>query len=365
MAMTRETKIGLLVGLAFIILFGIILSEKGTGRNEQLSVPAMSAFKPKVELVPPGSQSPQLTQNREDVVEKLTMTINNSKTPDQPGPASSGNPTLEKPSNQTVAPSPEPAQPKEEIAPRLKSLIPSTPTRTFSQIPASVTLKEETVSTSGETSIPALTQTDLAKIKTESPNNDDESLQTHTIQSGETLASVCRKYYSDQPYSMIKKIMELNKISKPEKILVGQIVKLPAGASTVAKTDEPKAESILTVSKLLKPVDENPVTLDGTSEKGNVKVTLVAPTDEKPLKIKEGSLEKETVKLASSTPRTYVVKNKDTLVKIAKRIYGTEKAWTKIYESNRKVISSPKSLKSGLKLKLPPMELAVGPKLND
>src|SRR5262249_44635306 len=33
--MTKETKIGLLVGLAFIILFAIILSEKGAGPRPQ------------------------------------------------------------------------------------------------------------------------------------------------------------------------------------------------------------------------------------------------------------------------------------------------------------------------------------------
>ena len=31
--MTKETKIGLLVGLAFIVLFAIILSEKGARRG--------------------------------------------------------------------------------------------------------------------------------------------------------------------------------------------------------------------------------------------------------------------------------------------------------------------------------------------
>ena len=35
--MTKETKIGLLVGLAFIILFAIILSEKGTPPTSAVS----------------------------------------------------------------------------------------------------------------------------------------------------------------------------------------------------------------------------------------------------------------------------------------------------------------------------------------
>ena len=36
--MTKETKIGLLVGLAFIILFAIILSEKGANRGVEAPV---------------------------------------------------------------------------------------------------------------------------------------------------------------------------------------------------------------------------------------------------------------------------------------------------------------------------------------
>lgn len=35
--MTRETKIGLLVGLAFIIVFAIILSEKGAFESKFLA----------------------------------------------------------------------------------------------------------------------------------------------------------------------------------------------------------------------------------------------------------------------------------------------------------------------------------------
>jgi hypothetical protein len=47
--MTKETKIGLLVGLAFIILFAIILSEKrGTGRDATLPAFAVADANRKV-----------------------------------------------------------------------------------------------------------------------------------------------------------------------------------------------------------------------------------------------------------------------------------------------------------------------------
>jgi nucleoid-associated protein YgaU len=47
------------------------------------------------------------------------------------------------------------------------------------------------------------------------------------------------------------------------------------------------------------------------------------------------------------------VRKGDTLVKIAKRFYGSEGQWRKIYTANRTVIRDPKRLKIGDVLDIP------------
>lgn len=54
-----------------------------------------------------------------------------------------------------------------------------------------------------------------------------------------------------------------------------------------------------------------------------------------------------------STAKTYVVKEGDSLSKIAKREYGDADDWRKIFEANRDVIKDPDLIYPGQTLKLP------------
>jgi nucleoid-associated protein YgaU/cytochrome c-type biogenesis protein CcmH/NrfG len=49
----------------------------------------------------------------------------------------------------------------------------------------------------------------------------------------------------------------------------------------------------------------------------------------------------------------YVVKRRETLSSISKKLYGSTKHWRKIYEANRKKLRSPRSVYAGLKLTVP------------
>lgn len=51
--------------------------------------------------------------------------------------------------------------------------------------------------------------------------------------------------------------------------------------------------------------------------------------------------------------RTYVVVAGDSLSKIAKRVYGNEKDWHKIYDANRDSIQDPDLIQPGQTLRLP------------
>ena len=55
----------------------------------------------------------------------------------------------------------------------------------------------------------------------------------------------------------------------------------------------------------------------------------------------------------SSSSKTYVVVNGDSLSKIAKREYGDAQQWHRIYEANRDIIKDPDLIYPGQQLKVP------------
>ena len=343
--MTRETKIGLLVGLAFINLFGIILSEKGTGRSDQFATPNPPA--PLVELVPPtftpASPVVEKSAPEEIVASKVTMTdpevkITENVKIETPGPS-----LMIIKQGQTKEPQQPTAQ--QEISPKFKQMLPPTPTRALSRIPASTMPAEQLSAPEAQTDSPvevAVLTENPTPISAQAQANET---QEHIVIAGETIASICRKYYPGQAYSMVDVVLKINNIDNPQKLQVGQSLKLPSLPQQVATGESIKpdnAKSGLASSKLLVPAED--ATIVGMINPNKTQINVaVAPKIES---------------------KTYTVQDKDTLTKIAKRFYGSEKAWTKIYEMNKQVLKNPHSIKSGTSLKLPAVELAAGPKVD-
>lgn len=65
----------------------------------------------------------------------------------------------------------------------------------------------------------------LTEKLTESPTKAPKNFQNYTVSQGDTLSSICRKFYGDD--TMIKEVLEFNDISDPDKICFGNIIKLP------------------------------------------------------------------------------------------------------------------------------------------
>ena len=62
---------------------------------------------------------------------------------------------------------------------------------------------------------------------------------------------------------------------------------------------------------------------------------------------------KTTDKKSGATPRTYVVREGDTLASISRKFYKSSGRWKKIRDANRSVIDNPAKLKPGMTLTIP------------
>jgi nucleoid-associated protein YgaU len=62
---------------------------------------------------------------------------------------------------------------------------------------------------------------------------------------------------------------------------------------------------------------------------------------------------KHEKKPSDGRPETYVVQDGDTLYRIAQRFYGNIKAWQKIRDANKTIISNDGRVRAGQKIRLP------------
>jgi nucleoid-associated protein YgaU len=69
--------------------------------------------------------------------------------------------------------------------------------------------------------------------------------------------------------------------------------------------------------------------------------------------VKSGSSSTAPSPVGPATTNTYVVKQGDSLSKIAKERYGNANQWPKIYEANKDVIKDPDLIYPGQTLKIP------------
>lgn len=146
-------------------------------------------------------------------------------------------------------------------------------------------------------SIVDLTQSSLTKTPI---GTSDTSVQSHTVEVGETFSSISASYYGDAKY--FKLLVDANPQIDPNKLKPGVQIKVPA-----LSKKEPKSD-----------------TVDVPAE------SRIDPS------------------------KQYIVKSGDSLSKIASTLYGDQNMWQKIYDLNKSTIGdSPARLKLGMVLNLP------------
>lgn len=304
--MTRETRIGLLVGLAFIVTFGIVLSEL-TDTNELAAPPAPQAkireASPQVIMpivVPPrrvealapvvamGSEDPQSVVQSNLVArdESGSQVVIAQLTSPQGSPAQERVPVLA-------------AQHMEAIP-----QIPRVPVVPMPQEPQPV-----------------------AQARPQ--------MQVYVVQPNDSLRKIAGKVYGPENESQYRLIFEANRqdLRDESVVRVGQELVIPPLASASSPRSTVPAPAV--TDRRNRPYQE--MNLDELSRQFD---TTKAPPARQPV---------------NSGKRTYVVRQGDSLTAIARKTLNdsSQAAVMKIYNANRDKLSSPNVLPVGAELCIP------------
>lgn len=365
--MTRETKVGLLAGMALILLVGILVSD-------HLSV---GQPQPTGELIE-FANDVQQSINADDAVPAPSMR-GFDRRPVDPQPRRE----LRMP-EELVTPE-EPSEPQ-RVA---DAAAQTTEVETFTIAPPA-----EAVAVADETPAPAVRAitdepTVLESVRRESfiparvlvPAS--KPVRRHTAQ--EPLYKIAEKFYGDGNRWPIIQKANKDKVGPQGQVRAGVSLIIPyledaAPADAVAEqvAPTPPAATANAVPQRTIRV-ESGATLSGLAHKhlGNAnrwqelldvnKDQLIRPEDLQPgmeLKLpadapadatanRPAAITPREATTATSNAKTYTVVSGDSLSAIAKKHLGNESAWYKLYEANRDVMSSPDDLSVGVTLKIP------------
>mgnify|MGYP000372836630 CR=1 FL=1 len=368
--MTKETKIGLLVGLAFIILFAIILSEKGATR----------------------SGGAPTTLIREDTAKQPTRVASR----DQPfGGAGEMSPPLP-----PVVP-PAPANYRVPIDEPYRTAAASPEARSIPPLPPSVVSilngSEDhtaagpdhndsgslTVPEGGDGGVPPSPRVideegpppPPSGVVFENPSGPsgglpskpvapDAAVTIHTVRPGQSLGKIAAEHYGRATPARIEAICQANRdvLRDPHKIRAGDKLRIPLL--------EEHGDQFELVRGFAPPavIPSNPTPRSPTPvASGNATIRIPTSVEEQAASAAAGRQRLPTdqpeplrhVPPSSPPPapparwQWYEVQKKDTLSSIAKRLLGNQGRADEIFELNRDVLTSKNTIKPGMKLRIP------------
>lgn len=159
----------------------------------------------------------------------------------------------------------------------------------------------------------------------------------HRIVEGDSFWKIAKKHYNDGSLAEALKTYNKGRIGKNGQLRTGASLLIPeksvlkGGASAPSAKPETKTAEVKPEKK-----SELKVPSIGTIEKAAGKKVETKP---------------ETTKKSGAT--TYVVKEGDTLGKIAKKLLGSSKRWPEILDANSSLLDSEDDVQAGQTLKIP------------
>ena len=222
--MTRETRIGLLAGLAVIVVFAMILSHRGNPRGDRVPPPLVDrqqqmAAAERTPLVPPGAGAPDSSSSPAgDRVAQMPASPVETVVVEQPGAEETSLPALLDPNRSIPRPVREEGTWSAEqeafgdALPRLLDEI---------VIPAPESEEEQPSNPRRAPVLPPL-------------RGDEEPERVYVAQANDTLTRIARKLFGDGSTKRVNALYEANRdrLESKDLILVGQKLRIPATAGS-------------------------------------------------------------------------------------------------------------------------------------
>lgn len=400
--MTRETKVGLIVGLGFIVVFAVILSHKGG----QPRATGTGDLGPLVDASPRVTGSSESSRNRSQHPGVTGTPRSDTRGPGHTTPVVGGGsrpqpgtsePRVELPKSLTgtEAPStPAPAaQPgggrthvplpempgkgqadrgSEALSPSLKTWLDESPNKTDADADRMGATARRTAppvaapapppAPEVKPAAPAPRETKPAPTSVEPATEPKPRIkQEYIVKKGETLTRIAQSVYGKGTPREVEAIMKANRKEVPDakRIRAGAkliIPELPDGQFEAAtfppsKTDSSPPAQIALVTPSAGP---GPETKESRGEQtaGTAKDTKAAGASREGKEANGGSDKPEKLE-KSSNWRWYTVQEGETLAGIARKHLGSADRWKEIVELNKGRFRDPARVPAGAKIKLP------------
>jgi nucleoid-associated protein YgaU len=327
----KETKFGLLVGVAFIILFGVILGGRvGSAAGDHAPLPVGDSGDHQV-LVDTilGSSDPLGTDERSLALD---------------GPAPVRTEQVDGAPAEERMPAPEETV-SEEPAPEASEPAPEPPTGRLAFAPAEV---ETPMPAPGVTDPPhqPVEPVDAAAHEPPAPEPvlpeppPAPQRPVHVVAKGETLTTIARQYYGDDGPRLWRRIWEANKdtLPDPHRLDLGQSLVIPGlpTAPAPAETQVADAAGAATGDEAPAGDETEPsATLDDLARRFKVRLD-----------------EGEVVDDPAAPPPTYTVQKGDTFYSIARKVYGDASLAARLVRTNRDRVPDARRLQVGQKILL-------------
>ncbi|MCC6423973.1 MAG: LysM peptidoglycan-binding domain-containing protein [Phycisphaerales bacterium] len=305
--MTRETKIGLLVGLAFIIVIGILLSDHvtnsteppgaqlaGAGPNVRSSVDVPASGNPPVTTVPPVTPPPVTPE--QPVPTQRELAPRPQVVQVEVGPGSNGN------NNPAPVQTTNPPAPTTPADPVVTQTPPSSPNGPLDQV-----AREH-----NEQIVPANPDGSSTPAATATASNSG-NMRAYKAEPGDTLSKMAGRFMGANTKANREAIIRANPSlqADPNLVVVGRTYMIPTSPTQNAQATPP-----------------------------------ASPT--------------QTV--STTTPRsgetTYTAKEGDSLWRIAEEQLGDGRLYTMIKDLNKEVLKGGETVKPGMVLRMPPRQVA-------